>query len=343
MEGTIMTASAADLDEVQEALRATELFEMLSEEDIRKVAEAGTVRRLERGQALFAQGEPADCIHLLIDGAIEIVRSTQENPEPMPVAYISPGELIGDMSLFTGTPRRSDGRVPEQARVWTLTRPEFDCIADELPGYGMELTRIFARRLQELITHMRRQARRKELAGTLKYFDMPTVVQTLITAGQTGLLVMLDERQQIFAQVLLRAGRVDRARYGRLEGEEAFHEIFLRKDEGEFYFRSLLDPNPSTVSAVAINCPAMHLMMDAMRRADELAEMRDRLAGETRTYRAKKMKLVWEDARTADTAAAIHAALRDERRLEDLRGEIPCSTFTLYRVANQLLESGQIG
>jgi CRP-like cAMP-binding protein len=343
MEAAISSGIATDLDEVREALRLTELFEMLDDSDIRRVAEGGTVRQLARGELLFRRGEPGDCIHLLLDGAIEIVRSTHESPRPVPVAYISPGELIGDMALFTGTPRRSDGRVPQEARVWTLTRAEFDRLAAEMPGYGMELTRMFARRLQDLITHMRRHARRKDLAGELKYFDMPTVVQTLITAGQTGLLVMLSEDQEVFAQVLLRAGRVDRARCGELEGEEAFHEIFLRKDDGEFYFRSLMEPDPEVVSAVSITCPAMHLMMDAMRRADELAEMRERLDGEDRTFRATRKKLRWNDERTAAAAAAIHAALAEERRLEDLRGTVPCSTFTLYRVAGMLLEAGEIG
>ncbi len=283
-----MNTTCAELEEVVEILRGTELFEVLSKALVRTTAAEGEVTELQRGEYLFRMNEPSDSIHLLLDGAIEIVRSTAESPNPVPVAYITPGEMIGDMALFTRSPRRSDGRVPEYARVWTLTRGDFERLSREIPDYGMELTRVFARRLQDMITHMRRQARRKELAGKLKYFDMPTVVQTLINAGQTGLLVMLHDTQEIFAQVLLQNGQVERARFGDLEGEEAFHETFLHRENGEFYFRSLVDAVPETISASVIAVPTVHLMMEAMRRADELAEMQQQLRGDSQVYRSAR-------------------------------------------------------
>ncbi len=336
-----MGTTCTELDEVVEILKSTELFEVLNDSMVRNTAAAGIVSELQRGEYLFHTSEPSDCIHLLLDGAIEIVRCTAESPQPVPVAYITPGEMIGDMALFTRSPRRSDGRVPEYARVWTLTRDDFDRLSREIPEYGLELTRVFARRLQDMITHMRRQARRKELAGKLKYFDMPTVVQTLVNAGQTGLLVMLHDSQEIFAQVLLQSGQVERARFADLEGEDAFHETFLHREDGEFYFRSLVDSDPEAISKTIITMPTVHLMMEAMRRADELAEMQVELRGDSRNYHAGP-DLVWHDDRTRGAAVAVQRALRDGARLEDLRGRVGCSSYTLYRVAGCLLESGQI-
>ena len=338
-----MSTISIELAEIEDTLQATELFELLSAPMVRKTAKAGEVSELKRGDYLFRVDEPADCVHLLLDGAIEIVRPTTESPEPVPVAYITPGELIGDMALFTGTPRRSDGRVPEYARVWTLTREDFERLSRAIPNFGMELTRVFARRLQDLITHMRRQARRKELAGKLEYFDMPTVVQTLINAGQTGLLTMLHDTQEVFAEVLLRGGKVERARCGDLEGEEAFHEIFLHRTDGEFHFHGAVESDPEAISTVVITVPTVHLMMDAMRRADELAELQEQLRGDSRSYRALKKRLTWGERATRPVAARIHKNLGDGARLEDLRGEVGCSTFTLYRIAAQLVEAGQIG
>ncbi len=337
-----MTTIAPEIVEVEDALAATELFEMLTPTMVRTTAEAGRVEEFKRGQYLFRVEEPADRVHLLLDGAIEIVRLTSESSEPIPVAYITPGELIGDMALFTGTSRRSDGRVPEYARVWSLTRDDFERLSREIPNYGMELTRVFARRLQDLITHMRRQARRKELSGKLEYFDMPTVVQTLINAGQTGLLSMLHESQVVFAQVLLQNGRIERARCGDLEGAEAFSEIFLLRDNGEFHFHSLESSDPLAVSSTIIEAPTIHLMMEAMRHADELAALKDSLKSEGRIFRAQTKSLSWPDAATRPIARRIHAALSEGATLEDLRGKMGCSTYKLYRVASLLLEAGKI-
>ena len=53
----------------------------------------------------FKTGDAPDSIHVILAGAIEVVRSTPDSPEPVPVAYLSPGEAVGDMGLFTRTPR----------------------------------------------------------------------------------------------------------------------------------------------------------------------------------------------------------------------------------------------
>ena len=327
-------------DDVRQLLKSVEIFAGLTTAHLRKVVATGEVTRLERRETLFQPGDPADRVHLVIDGAIEIVRATPDHPEPVPVAYISPGELIGDMALFTGSQRQSGGRAPEFAEVWTLTRKAFDRLVKSIPGYGMELARIFACRLEDFISHMRRQAGRKELAGRLRFFDLPTVVQTLVTSGQTGVLTILDEQGRRTAEVLLRDGAVDRARCGTLEGEEAFYEIFLRGDEGEFVFRTVSEVQADGISARPIALTAMNLLIEAMRLKDELPRVRERV-GE-KAYRAGRKKLTWDDEATAPIAREVFARLKKAQPIADLVGELPCSTLTVYEVAAALIESGQI-
>jgi len=334
---------AASPNRIQEILRTVDLFKVLPDEDLERVVAIGEVRWLERGEILFRSGDPPDRIHLILDGAIEIVRPTPDHPEPVPVAYITPGELIGDMALFTGTDRHSDGRVPETAQVWTLTRQGFDELTESIPDLGIELARVFAHRLQDFISQMRRQSRRKELAGKLEYFDMPTVVQTLLSSNQTGVLTFINEEGETFAEVMLRNGNVDRARCGILEGEEAFYEIFLHRDQGEFIFRTVVEPDPDAISEVPISPPAMHLLMEAMRLSDEFYEIREQLPDPDKPFMVKTIKLVWDKERTAPIAEAILTKLRKPQRLDELKGQIPCSTFRLYKIASELYETRQIG
>lgn len=329
--------------EIKEILQTVDLFEAVSDEQLLEIASAGDVKVLERGQMLFRRGDKSDRIYLVMDGAIEIVRSTSDQPEPVPVAYITPGELIGDMALFTGTQRGSDARIPEIAMVWELTRDQFEEQAERIPGYGMQLTRMFARRMQDLITHMRRQSKRKELTGKLCHFDMPTVVQTLITAKQNGLLSFMDDEGKTFAEVMLTAGAIDRVWCGALHGKEAFTEIFLSRDEGEFTFRSVQDLDPEAISDVPISMPSHHLLMEAMRLADELERLREELPDTKRNFEASTTSLKWDGDEDAHVAQAILRLLRSPRQLEGLNKQVPCSTYTLYRVASILIDTGQVG
>jgi CRP-like cAMP-binding protein len=163
-------------EEIIEILGRIDLFEMLSEADIKRVIATGDLRRLEQGEYLFKAGDPPDSVNVLLGGAIEVVRSTPDSPEPTPVAYLSPGEAIGDTGLFTRTERRSAGRVPEFADVLTLSMPVFEELTRTVPDYGLAIATVFARRLEGFIKRMRGKKRRTELSGKLKFFDLPTVV-----------------------------------------------------------------------------------------------------------------------------------------------------------------------
>jgi len=141
--------------EMAEVLGRIDLFEMLCDEDLERVIEAGQKSRLELGEYLFRPGDPPTTVHVLMAGMIEVVRSTPDSPEPTPGAYLSPGEAIGDMGLFTGAARRSAGRVPEFADVLALTADVFEELTRTVPGYGLAIATVFARRLEGFIKRMR--------------------------------------------------------------------------------------------------------------------------------------------------------------------------------------------
>jgi hypothetical protein len=323
-------------------LRNLELFEMLAEADLDRLIAAGKLEGLGSGMLLFDAGDPGDRIHIVLEGALEIIRATPDNPERIPVAYISPGEIIGDMALLTGTPRQSGGRVPEKLAVWTLTRKAFEDFAASVPGYWRAIAKVYARRHETFITHMYQQPPGKQLSGRLEFFDLPTVVQTLVSANQTGVLTLLDDDGGTFAEVLLVDGAVERARSGRLEGEEAFYEIFLAGIQGQFFFRTMTSPRADAISKVPVRHTTINLLMEALRLVDELPAVRNRLPDPGKAYVAQTDEVDWSEDETAEVAAMIFDQLRTPRKLDRLVGKVPCSTFTIHEIAATLFQTDQI-
>jgi hypothetical protein len=88
---------------------------------------------------------------------------------------------------------------------------------------------------------------------------------------------------------------------------------------------------------------AMNLLLEAMRLLDELPAVRARLPDPDKPYRALTDRLQWRDDKSEDVAQAVFAKLRDPRPLAELVDHVPCNAFTLYRIAAELYESGQIG
>ena len=324
-------------------LRGVELFEMLPEGELRQLATAGEIEDLGPGQMLFDAGDPADRLHVVIDGALEILRATPDHHDRVPVAYLAGGEAIGTVALLTGSRRESGCRAPERAQVWTLTRTAFEKFANRRSGYWRTIAKVFARRHETMARQERRPGLRKELAGRLKFFDMPTVVQTLVSTRQTGILGVVDDTGKVFAEVLLRHGSIERARARALEGENAFYEIFLAELDGQFYFRSVVDPDANAVSRVPIRPSAMTLLMQAVRLLDELPAARARLPDPGKAYLTQVSELNWDDAQTLGAARAIFDHLQTPRKLETLAGRVPCNSLTLYQIAARLHSTGQIG
>jgi hypothetical protein len=142
--------------------------------------------------------------------------------------------------------------------------------------------------------------------------------------------------------VLLCDGTVERARTGPLEGEEAFYEIFLARNEGRFFFRTVPDPDLDSVSRVPIHPTAINLLMEAVRRVDELAAFRERLPDPDKAYVANSHEVDWPDERTAEIAERVVALLQTPRKLASVARRIPASTFSVFEVAVALHESEQI-
>ena len=76
-----------------------------------KVDDGLTVSKYAKGQAVFAQGDPADAIFYIREGRIKISVVSAQGKEAV-VAFLKAGDFIGEGCL-TGRPRRvSTARAP---------------------------------------------------------------------------------------------------------------------------------------------------------------------------------------------------------------------------------------
>jgi CRP/FNR family cyclic AMP-dependent transcriptional regulator len=63
-----------------------------------------TVSNYRRGQAVFTQGDPADCIFFIQEGKVIVTVISEQGKEAV-IAFLEAGDFIGEGCL-TGRPRR---------------------------------------------------------------------------------------------------------------------------------------------------------------------------------------------------------------------------------------------
>jgi CRP-like cAMP-binding protein len=331
-----MTApGAADTD----FLRVSELFENQPAEVLGAVLAQGRLEEYGPGDVVFRQGEPGDRLYIVKRGVLEVL-AAQEGSEPQAVAYLGPGEVMGELALLTGSPRTATVRSPERATLFTLERPVFLDLMDTLPVFAKGLCLVLARRVEATTLKVPRAAN-KQLQGNLKYFDLATVMQTLIGAHQTGILaVTQEEGKQKLAELLFFKGNICKAKYRHLIGDDAVYQLFQSPLEGDFSFtgRNLQEEEIQA----DITLPAISLLMESVRLEDELPLLKARLPDPERVFRHKAPQLQWEDTDSAELAAAVWSRLKKGASLNELQRDVPRCSYWIYKTLVGLVEGGQV-
>ncbi len=327
-------------------LRHSDLFENQPEEVLQAVLSQGRLLDFGPGDVVFEQGDRGDRLFIVKSGVLEVLSTPTDGTEQVPLAYLGTGEVLGELALLTGSPRTATVRSPERAELFMVEKPVFLDLMETLPAFSRNLCLVLAKRLETTTLKVPR-ASGKQLQGNLKFFDLATVIQTLIGSHQTGNLVVMQEgSKQRIAEIFFFKGNIARAKYRQLAGDDAVFQLFQSPLEGEFSFtgRNVAEEEVQP----DITMPAITLLMESVRLQDELPMYEARIPESERVFRQKAGQLQWpeaetgEEAETVELAAAVWSRLKKGASMNDLQRDIPRCSFALYKTMATLLESGQI-
>ena len=100
-----------------------------------------------KGQILFREGDPPDCVFRLLSGAVDILREL--DGDPILLGTVGAGQFIGEMGVVENRSRNATARAANEVEVEILTPVEFfDQIAHSPPA-ARELIRRLSQRLRE--------------------------------------------------------------------------------------------------------------------------------------------------------------------------------------------------
>lgn len=110
---------------------------------------SGTLGRMYTdGEVLVRQGDPGDCLYVIQEGTVEIVRETAGRETVLRTA--GPGELIGEMAVFEKGERSATVRARGAVRALTVDRKNFLKRVHEDPSIAYRVVQTLSRRVREL-------------------------------------------------------------------------------------------------------------------------------------------------------------------------------------------------
>ncbi|MDP6935313.1 MAG: cyclic nucleotide-binding domain-containing protein [Myxococcota bacterium] len=133
-----------------------------------KVLASGQPRSLRAGQALCAEGEPAEEMYFLLVGQIEVQR-TGSSGKPRSLATINAPAMVGHMGLIDNSKRSATCVAATGVRVTLLDRAAFRTLLDQTGPEGIALRRLLLVSLtQQLTQGNRRIVQLIHLTGQLR-------------------------------------------------------------------------------------------------------------------------------------------------------------------------------
>lgn len=314
-----------------------ELFENQSTAVLEAIAAQGALEKLGPGAVLFQQGDIGDRLYIIKSGVLEVVVTPTDGSAAHTIVFLGVGEIVGELALLTGSPRSATIRCPESAEVFRLDVEVFNDLLTSVPGMARALCVVLASRL-EASTLKSRRVEAKQLSGGLEYFDLATVIQTLIGSHQTGSLVITEPGRGTVAEILVLKGNVVRARYEKLNGDDAVFQLFQSKPSGQFAFTTHLveEPQKSDITLSGIS-----LLMESVRMSDELPMLQERLTDRRKRFVASG-EFSWTDAETLAPAKILWPLLVKGASIEDLERDSGLCSYWAYKVVLGLQQAGRL-
>ncbi len=301
------------------------------------VISQGTFETFGPGAIVFKQGEPGDRLFVIKSGVLEVIAQPVDNTPAVTVAFLGVGEVVGELALLTGSPRSATIRCPEKAELFRLDQTVFDDLMASLPGMARSMCQVIAHRL-EATTLKSRRVETKQLSGHLHFFDLATVIQTLIGSHQTGSLVVSSAEQTKVSEIVFYKGNIVKAMFQHLKGDDAVFQLFQSKPDGEFAFTSREVEEPQRPD---ITLPGISLLMEAIRMSDELLILQERLVDRQKIFEPNA-ELVWTDAESLSPAQDIFKTLQGGASLEQLERDSGRCSFWVYKVLVTLQSTNQL-
>jgi CRP/FNR family cyclic AMP-dependent transcriptional regulator len=187
-----------------------QLFADVPPEDVRRLLAIARRRTFGRGEVVFHRGDPANALHLIVEGRFAVAITTPLGETAM-LGVRGPGEAFGDLALVSGPSSERSATVSalESAETRSVLRDDFARLRREHPGIDAVLVAILAesvRRLSEQVTEayylpaearvLRRLAELAELYGGTVSLPQEAIAELAGTSRATVNRVLREQQER---------------------------------------------------------------------------------------------------------------------------------------------------
>jgi len=155
-----------------EFLTSVPIFASLNEKQLQSLPGKLQPRRYQRGEVIFHEDDPADRMHIIVEGRVKISIASEDGRE-RDIALFQSGDCFGEMALLDGSNRSATATAVDATETMVLLRQDF---LGENPELAADVNALLVQRLRNV----------NQLLGDMVFLDVPTrVAKQLLTLAET--------------------------------------------------------------------------------------------------------------------------------------------------------------
>lgn len=161
-------------------LKNCELFERLSDEQIRRLENRSLSRNVDRGGLLYLPSDAGDAVMLLVAGRVKLYHITGEGKQAL-LAFIDPGEIFGELAVLNTGRREEFAEAMERSTVVLIPGAEVQQLMQDHPEVSLGVTKLMGlrrlrveRRLKSLLFRSNRERLVHLLLELAEQYGRPT-------------------------------------------------------------------------------------------------------------------------------------------------------------------------
>lgn len=261
--------------------------------ELKAIGELSRVRHLGEGETIYSTGDPGDALFIVNRGVVEVIQPSAQKSAP--AAYLSRGDILGDVEALSGRPRQHIARTCEPVSLQCFQLKDFPELIGRVPSFFHFLSSQLASRLAQARDLAISQSHCLELSGNLRNFDLITVYQTIANSSQTGQLRISNLSGELISAFFFEQGQPRGGQFEHLTGEEAFRQLFVSEElAGTFAFSTDTLPEKDWIQSERITKNAGEMLINALQGRDEFAELKQKFGDdETARLQRNKPNLIW--------------------------------------------------
>ena len=210
------------MDEFRRLLANQAVFADMTPDEMELLYEIAEEVRFNEGQIIFKEGDPADSLHWLATGAVDLFGYLSGGIERV-MMTIRPGGVVGALALFGQDKRPVFARAAEETTAFTFNRSDLNDLIDTSNGIGRQILRFLtndiARRLHAAVESLR-----QNLEWTLEVSGVAALNLRQLIIDQAEISVDLVTGRRLTGTIL------------KAEERETGFELFLSTAKGNIHF-----------------------------------------------------------------------------------------------------------